>query len=197
MCLSPVTWMESWRERYLQLTASWASAQQARPLRPVIPPSFSGLTGGNVLFISHRPVETWQLGVARIPKGSRLPVATSACLSSVGVLTAKGRRALQAKGRKEKTKPSAAFMRWRMVVTAPGFRNLLKTVTPGHPIKAFPAIFKDRSPMLFDRSREGKVLRQRPRTLRGRAAGSQWRRWPCPSTLGPWFHVCIEQDRHP
>lgn len=37
--------MESWRGRCLQLTASWASAQEARSPCPSCHPSFSGLKG--------------------------------------------------------------------------------------------------------------------------------------------------------
>lgn len=51
---------KTWRGRCPQLTASRASAQEARlpcPLMPSILPRFKR---GNVLFLRHRPVETWQ-----------------------------------------------------------------------------------------------------------------------------------------
>lgn len=53
-------WMESWRGRCTQLTASWASAQGARLPCPLLPSILLMFKRGNVLFISHRPVETWQ-----------------------------------------------------------------------------------------------------------------------------------------
>lgn len=47
---------------------------------------------GNVLFISYPTGETWQPLDGSDPKGILLPMAASSCLSTVGVLTAKGRR---------------------------------------------------------------------------------------------------------
>lgn len=80
--------MESWRGRYTQLTASWASAQEARLPCPLMPSILLRFKRGNVLFISHPPGETWQPEMALIPQGSWLLVTASSSLSAVGALTA-------------------------------------------------------------------------------------------------------------
>lgn len=70
-------WTESWRGRCAQLTASWASAQEARSPCPLMPSILLRFKRGNVLFIGHRPVETWQPLDGSDPTGI---LVTSACL---------------------------------------------------------------------------------------------------------------------
>ena len=70
-------WMESWRGRCAQLTASWASTQEARPPCPLMQPILLRFKKGNVLFISYRPVEAWQPLDGSDPTGI---LVTSGCL---------------------------------------------------------------------------------------------------------------------
>lgn len=73
--------------------------------------------------------------MALIPQGSWLPAAVFSCLSTVGVLTAKGWT--EVTRQKEKENPlflsSAAFMRLGLLVMAKGFRAFNKTVTHAIP----------------------------------------------------------------
>lgn len=105
-------WMESWRGRCPQLTASWASAQKARPPDPIMLSILLRFKRGNVLFISHQPVETWQPPDGSDPTKIFVNSGHLSCLPNVGVLTAKSWRCLEVKGKRELSLLfSVAFMR--------------------------------------------------------------------------------------
>lgn len=106
-------WMESWRGRCTQLTASWASTQEVRLPCPLMLPIFLRFKKGNVLFISHRPVETWQPLDGSDPAGI---LVTSGCLLLPLNCGCSNSKRLKVTGSKRRKKilfflSSVAFMR--------------------------------------------------------------------------------------
>lgn len=71
------------------LVGQCTAGQATRPINASLLLRFNR---GNVLFISHPTSGDLAAWMALMPKGSWLPAAASSCLSTVGVLTAKGQR---------------------------------------------------------------------------------------------------------
>lgn len=151
-------WMESWRGRCTQLTASWASTQEARPPCPLMLPILLRFKKGNVLFISHRPVETWQPLDGSDSTGI---LVTSGCLLlplNCGCSNSK-RPEVTGSKRKKKILFSVLCCFHETVELLVKVLKPFQTSDPYDPMKPFPTIFKTKSLFLFCRSREAEAQR--------------------------------------